>query len=183
MTKWIKTVDGIVDTISIERPGHFEAETYQEEVSREVSVLDAEGNPVIDENGQPVTETVNVMEGRQRQVFVPDETFVEGTDDVFAGFAFDGKKYTAPAPPPPTFEPLTPPQFHAMIAISGKKAEIASAINAMPDPAQKAVALAYFEYSTLYHRESPLFSRLAPLVGLSDKEVDALWTQASQIKV
>ena len=188
MTKWIKTVDGVVDTIAIERPGHFEAETYQEEVSRDIPVLDGEGNPTVDENGQPVTETVKVMEDRRRQVFVPDETFVEGPDDVFAGFAFDGQMYTAPAPPTPSIDPNDYPlnrfQFEALVVAIGLSfSAIESAIDAMSlNDFEKAVGKSRLRNANSYHRAHPLVEAVRAKLGMPVAELDSTWLMAKDLR-
>lgn len=140
-------------------------------------------NPIYNANGGIDVEYNHPTHGWIPFSAHPEDPEALGPEIYNEALKINPAPYVAPPPPEPTFEPLTPPQFHAMIAISGKKTQITQAINAIPDPAAKATALAYFEYSTLYHRDSPLFAQLAPLVGLSDKDVDALWTQASQIRV
>lgn len=79
MTKWVKIIDGVVDTVAMDQPGHFE------------TVI----NTVQGEGDQPSTQS-------ESRVFVLDLSYVQAADDVYGGYAFDGKKYTAPPKPAPT---------------------------------------------------------------------------------
>ena len=114
--KYAKIIDGVVDAIAIERPGHFETETYTETVTKQVPRQVETVVPMLDEKGEPVfgpdeetpltrveMETVydDVTEDveRQRQVFVPDLTYEEVADDVFGGHIRVDGKVIAPEPP------------------------------------------------------------------------------------
>lgn len=79
MTKWVKIIDGVVDTVAVDQPGHFETV---------IDIIEGEGD-------QPDTQS-------ERKVFVPDKHYVEASDDVYAGFACVGEKYIAPPKPAPT---------------------------------------------------------------------------------
>ncbi len=80
--------------------------------------------------------------------------------------------------PARSLQPLAPYQFRAMLKIAGIEQAVAGAIAAIEDDAQRAVAEAKLEYALSFQREDPLFDVLAPAVGLTDEEIDALWLQA-----
>lgn len=109
--KYALIIDGVVDTIALERPGHFADEAYSEDVQTEREVTTEgqktgeDGLPVFESDGEtPVMETVTTTETvtetveRLRQVFVPDERFIECSDDVFGGYLYSKKKFSAPVP-------------------------------------------------------------------------------------
>lgn len=87
-----------------------------------------------------------------------------------------------PYPPPPGLPTLKPWQFRAMLDIGGIAQTVENAIAAMADPTQRAVAKARLDYSIEYSRNDPLVIQLAPVVGLSDAQIDALWSQAAQLQ-
>lgn len=94
----------------------------------------------------------------------------------------DGKleeTYTLEDIPPkgPIDYPLKRWQFRAMVDYLDKGTEIEAAINLMPDDLERAVAMARYKDSDIYERDDPLFDQLAPVVGLTDAEIDAAWMQ------
>lgn len=74
--------------------------------------------------------------------------------------------------------PLAPYQFRAMLKIAGVEQQVMEAIANLPDETTKALAEAKMDYALAYHRDEPLFAMLAPVVGLTDEQIDALWLQA-----
>lgn len=95
------------------------------------------------------------------------------------------ERYKPPKPEPVPVDPLTQPisrlQFKAVLRIAGLYDAVAQAIASIPDPVQKAVAQAKFEDSDSYDRDDPLFAMLAPTIGVTDEQIDALWLQAQDI--
>lgn len=95
------------------------------------------------------------------------------------------ERYTAPKQEPVPVDPLTLPisrvQFKAVLRIAGLYDAVVAAIDAIDDPATKAVALTKFEDSDRYDRDDPLFAMLAPAIGVTDEQIDALWVQAQEI--
>jgi hypothetical protein len=95
------------------------------------------------------------------------------------------ERYTPPKQEPIPVDPLTQPisrvQFKAVLRIAGLYDAVAQAIEAIPDPIQRAVAQTKFEESNSYDRDDPLFTMLAPAIGVTDEQIDALWTQAQGI--
>jgi len=87
-----------------------------------------------------------------------------------------------PAPPiDPLTQPVTRVQFKAVLRIAGLYDAVVTAINSIEDPTAKAVAITKFEDSDSYDRDDPLFVMIAPAIGVTDEEIDALWVQAQGI--
>jgi hypothetical protein len=82
---------------------------------------------------------------------------------------------------PPVHPPLDPWQFRAMLDIGGIAQTVNDAIAAISDPVQRTVAKARLDYSLSYNRNDPLVAMLAPIVGLTDAQIDALWSEAAQL--
>lgn len=97
--------------------------------------------------------------------------------------AEDGLYSTQPETPPidPLTIPLNAVQFHAMIGILGKTAAVASAVEALDEPA-RSIARARINHSQQFRRNHELFTQLAALVGVTDAEIDAAWPQALAIE-
>ena len=93
--------------------------------------------------------------------------------------------YTPPVKEPEPIDPLTVPltaiQFHAMLRIAGKRDSVYAAVNAIEDEMTKAIALEKLDRSQSFDRDDALFVKLAPVVGLTDEEIDALWVQAQAV--
>lgn len=88
--------------------------------------------------------------------------------------------YVPPPPPPPEAPVLQPYQFFAMLEISGKKAVLDAFIDALPAP-QNIVARAKLDRSLAFHRDNDLVLAAQQALGLTDAEIDALWTQAASL--
>lgn len=63
---------------------------------------------------------------------------------------------------------------------AGKLAAVESAIAALSEPA-KTAALIEWEYSNEVHRHNGFVSQLAPLLGMSEAELDALFIAAKAL--
>ena len=85
--------------------------------------------------------------------------------------------YLNPPTPPPE---LAPYQFRAMLALSGKQADLDAYIAALPDP-QKTIAQAKLDYSLTFRRDNDLVLAAQQELGLTDAQLDALWTSAAAI--
>ena len=81
----------------------------------------------------------------------------------------------APVPPLPrlTF-------WLAAAEIGVTKAGIRAHIDAMPEGVEKFQALAYLEEAQVYRRNDPLLIQMAAVEGITEPELDALWTWAAQ---
>lgn len=64
---------------------------------------------------------------------------------------------------------------------NGLFAQVDAALNAIGDPGEKAIALNYWEYSQVMERGNPVVQQLAPALGLTEAQLDALFTQAATL--
>ena len=91
-------------------------------------------------------------------------------------------------PPAPEPEPEVPqvPQSvtmrQARLALlgAGVLSQVEGAINSMPEP-QKSAARITWEYSAEVHRHNGLVSQMAPALGMTSEQIDALFIAAAQI--
>jgi hypothetical protein len=65
--------------------------------------------------------------------------------------------------------------------MTGKRAEIDLAIEAMEEPA-RSIAKAKIARSQSYDRDDPLFASLAAAIEMTETELDDLWLQALEIE-
>lgn len=68
--------------------------------------------------------------------------------------------------------------FFFMLDVLGKRDEIQAAIDAIPDPTERAAAQARFHHSQSFHRDSELFTKIGPAVGLTPEQINEAWAQA-----
>lgn len=85
-------------------------------------------------------------------------------------------------PAPPVVPPLevTMRQGRLALLAAGKLALVEQAIAALPSPAKEAAQIEW-EYSSSILRYGPLVQSLAPAIGLSDADVDALFIAANAL--
>ncbi len=89
--------------------------------------------------------------------------------------------YTPPPPAPPGVpQAVTMRQARLALLGAGILSSIDAAIDAMPSP-QKEAARIEWEYSQEVHRDQPLVLALAPALGLTDAQIDALFIAASAL--
>lgn len=83
-----------------------------------------------------------------------------------------------PFVPPPHVIPTSVSPYQARVALHN--AELLSAVEATiskaPVPAQIA-----WEYATVFDRHSPFIEALAPLLGLTEQQIDELFVAASKV--
>ncbi len=80
------------------------------------------------------------------------------------------------------FAVLTPIQIRLGLLGGGvKAAQVDATIAAIPDDTQRASAEYFWEYSTSYHRDHPLIGQLGAGLGLSNEQIDAMWSAAAQL--
>lgn len=82
-----------------------------------------------------------------------------------------------PAPPVVTLPDLEPWRFRAMLEISGRKADVETFIDNLPQPTQ-AVARSKIEYSIYFKRDNDLILAAQAALGMTDQELDGLWEAA-----
>ncbi len=92
--------------------------------------------------------------------------------------------------PPPLPEPVvpvicTPAQgLVALFAIKGiTEADVSAAIAAIPDAVQRYMAQIGFQRATAWERNSATMQAMAALLGLSESDLDALFTYAAGVQV
>lgn len=109
------------------------------------------------------------------------ELFVPCPDNVEYGWTYDGTTWAAPAPIP-TPVPTSASMRQARLALlqAGKLAAVEAAINALTGPAKEA-ALIEWNYATQVTRDSALLQQLAAAIGLTEADLDALFTQAASM--
>lgn len=85
-----------------------------------------------------------------------------------------------PAPEPVRVLSITPRQARLVLLQLGVLDQVAAAIASLPSP-QKEAASIEWEYATVIERHSPLLAQLAPALGLSEQQVDELFTAAAAL--
>lgn len=86
---------------------------------------------------------------------------------------------TLPADPAVPYVPAEVTMRQARLALlqAGKLADVDAAINALSEP-QKSAARIEWEYSGTVRRRQPLVLALAPALGLTEAQLDALFVAA-----
>lgn len=203
--KYALIIDGVVDTVALDRPGRFVMEAYKEAVTRLVPrevetlvpVMDLDGNPAFEADGQtPLTrveistvdDEVTEEVDRERQVFAPDERFIECPDDVFGGYLFDGADYAPPPAAAPSSDPSDYPlnrfQFEAFVLSLGlSMAALETAVNGLALPAfDKAVALSRLRNAASYNYSHPLVEHVRVKIGMSKTQLTENWMLAKDLR-
>lgn len=83
-------------------------------------------------------------------------------------------------PPVPVPQSVTMRQARLALLGAGLLDDIDAAINGLPSP-QKEAARIQWEYSQEVQRHHGLVASLAPLMGMTDPQIDALFLEASQL--
>ena len=97
------------------------------------------------------------------------------------GDLWDGEHFT-PAPPAPPVVPAAVTMRQARLALlgAGLLPSIDSSIDSLPSP-QKEAARIEWEYSQEVQRHNGFVSVLAPMLGLTSAQIDALFIGAAQL--
>jgi len=102
----------------------------------------------------------------------------------WTGFEWVDMEYVSPpAPPAPVIEvplSLTMRQARLTLLGAGLLDDVEAAINSLPEP-QKSAAKIEWEYSNEVQRYNGFVSALAPMLGLTDAQLDAMFIQGSQL--
>lgn len=128
---------------------------------------------------------VNVIMGR-----IPGS--VSCNDAVSPGWGYDGTDFIAPPSPEPEPQPsplerrLNRIQFEFMLEKLGITDAISAAIDAMPETTEaerneKILARVLFRSGQEFVRDHPLFTQLAPAIGMTPQQIDAAWIEAAQL--
>lgn len=109
------------------------------------------------------------------------EGWIECGDGVSVGDLWDGESFSRPDAP--TKVPAEVPMSQARIVLLRRgitKADVENAINTSSlTDTQKAEALIDFEYRTTMRRASALVAAIAPLLGLTEADLDAMFVEAA----
>jgi hypothetical protein len=103
---------------------------------------------------------------------------IEAPANVQDGMLYDGQSFGLPVVPVP--ETVTMRQARLALLGAGLYAAVDAAINGLPSP-QKEAARIEWEYSQEVHRNKALVQALAPALGLSGAQLDALFVAAAAI--
>ena len=97
------------------------------------------------------------------------------------GDLWDGEVFT-PAPPPSPVVPAAVTMRQARLALlgAGLLDDVEVAIAALPSP-QKEAARIEWEYSQEVQRHNGFVSVLAPALGMTDEQTDALFMEAAKL--
>jgi hypothetical protein len=84
--------------------------------------------------------------------------------------------------PKPVPETVTNSQARDALTLRGIfPHEVLAMINLIPDPVQKQLALNKWEYGNQLERAHPMLNALAPLLGLTQADIDAIFREASAL--
>ena len=116
----------------------------------------------------------------EAQAVYPDAVCLPA-DTGSIGWLWDGEILAAP-PPEPAAIPAAVTMRQARLALlgAGLLANIEAAIDALPSP-QKEAARIEWEYSQEVQRHNGFVSVLAPMLGLTEAQTDALFLQAATL--
>lgn len=124
--------------------------------------------------GVVVNQTLAEADFAEQQGWVP-------AGDSNIGDLWDGENFT-PAPPAPPVVPASVTMRQARLALldAGLLDDVDAAINSLPIP-QKEAARIEWEYSQEVQRHNGFVSVLAPMLGLTDAQTDALFIGAATL--
>jgi len=78
--------------------------------------------------------------------------------------------------------PLYPLQMRLVLLGAGfTPAQVVAAIETIPDPMQREIALTSWEYASQFERHHPLIEMVGAVMGFTTEQIDALWLQAMAI--
>lgn len=105
--------------------------------------------------------------------------FIEAPEGVEVGWLWDGETLTPPPPEPPVVpSAVTMRQARLALLGAGLLDDIDAAINGLPS-LQKEAARIEWEYSQEVQRHNGFVSVLAPMLGLTEAQTDALFIAAA----
>jgi len=154
----------------------------------EITAIAASGEP----DAYIASVEITDSEGARYQteyVSRPDDPFglAPAIREAVEGWIADGKPVAPYEPPPPptpeeiraAMSPLTARQLRLGLIGGGfSLSQVAEAIDAIPDPQQKAVAEIEWQYAAQFERLHPLIEQVSGALGLSQEQIDAMWEQA-----
>lgn len=97
------------------------------------------------------------------------------------GWTYNGTSFAAPVPPAPTVPTvLTMRQARLVLFTAGLIGSVQAAINALPSP-DKEKAQIEWDFSNEVQRHNGFVSQLAPALGLTSEQVDALFVTGAAL--
>ncbi len=88
-----------------------------------------------------------------------------------------------PTPPPPIPEQVSRAQGKAAMITVGLWPDALAYVEAMTDPAEKAMVEVALNDTTHWRRDSPTMKAMSAALGITSKQMDELFIQASQIEL
>jgi hypothetical protein len=90
--------------------------------------------------------------------------------------------WVEPEPGPQEFPALTAKKFWKAAALMGVTEEtVLALVNQIEDPVERLTLSVDIRRSETFWRTDPLIAYFAPLVGLSDTEIDTMWLWAADL--
>lgn len=103
------------------------------------------------------------------------------TETAGPGWSYVDGEFVAPEPPAPEVpQSVTMRQARLALLGAGLLAQVDAAIDQLPDP-DKTAARIEWEYSQEVQRDKPFVQMLAPALGLTEQDLDALFVQAATL--
>lgn len=87
----------------------------------------------------------------------------------------------ADIPPPPVITEVSMRQARLALLGAGLLGAVGTALGGIKDPMARQAAQIEWEYSTTVHRHGALVGQLAPALGITDSQLDDLFTQAATL--
>lgn len=87
----------------------------------------------------------------------------------------------ADIPPPPVITEVSMRQARLALLGAGLLGAVGTALSGIKDPMARQAAQIEWEYSTTVHRHGALVGQLAPALGITDSQLDDLFTQAATL--
>ena len=117
----------------------------------------------------------------------PEDTF--GLNPIIRQWLADNPDFPVQPYTPPTQEeirasmaPLSARQLRLGLINNGLTlAQVTDAIEAMPAGPEKDAARIEWEYATTYNRTHPLIASVGGALGLTDEQIDTMWTAAKSL--
>jgi hypothetical protein len=167
--KYARIINGLIDTISFDRPQMLVPKQVEKQVEVWVPEPTEEDPNAGHTETQTVTETVTVQEDEPGWIEVPD--------DAFAGFSWDGEVATPPpALPAPIPNRVSRRQFKMQLAISGLSAQVTTWVAAQDELVQIA-----FNESGEFARDEPMMQAGFAALGFAPEQIDAFFTAAAAL--
>lgn len=122
----------------------------------------------------------NVVEADADWPGLQDADVAVQTDVAGPGWLWDGQDFTRPASVPVVPDAVTMRQARRALHAAGLLAGVEAAIDTLAEP-EKTAARIEWEYSSEVQRHNGFVEQLAPLLGLTGAQLDALFVAAAAL--